>query len=104
MEVGESSSAVACLPLSDAELAAELLSVTFKSPVKVSWARATIAGPHWQRGREAEIEDDWSATARKMRLPAETYSKRAAVYLVGNAGGVHDVEVTLRITRNRNVS
>jgi len=105
VEVGESACAAAAyLPPPDTELVAELLSVTFKSPVKVSRARATIAGPHWERGQEAAIEDDWSATARKMRLPPEPYSTRAAVYLVRDAGAAHDVEVRLRISKSRNVS
>lgn len=104
MDLGEGVAVSACGVPPDVELAAELVSVTFKSPVSVSRARAEIIGPHWERGREAEIEDDWSATARKMRLPSEPYSTRAAAYLVGGAGDAHEVEVKVRITRNQNVS
>jgi hypothetical protein len=104
MQVGEpvvGPSAAALPP--DAELVAELVSVIFKSPVKVSRAKDTVAGPHWERGKESEVEDNWSATAKKMRLPVEPYSRRAAVYLVSSAEAGHDVEVKVRITRSQNI-
>jgi hypothetical protein len=104
MEVGESAAVAVCDTPPDAVLAAELVSVTFKSPVTVSRGRTQVAGPHWERGKELDIEDDWSATAKKMRLPLEPYSKRAAVYLVSGAGSSHEVEIKVRITKNHNVS
>ena len=87
----------------DTTLEAELLSVTFKSRVKVSRAKATISGPHWERGKEGKIEDDWRRRARKMRLPDGPYSKRAAVYLVRGATGGHEVEVKVKVNKSQNL-
>jgi hypothetical protein len=87
----------------DTMLEAELVSFTFKSRVKVSRANATITGPHWERGKESKIEDDWRRRAKKMQLPEGPYSKRAAVYLVKGATGGHEVEVKIKITKSQNL-
>jgi hypothetical protein len=105
VQVGEPAAAAASdKPAPEIELAAELISVTFKSAVKTSHARATVQEPHWESGSEAQIEDDWSQSAKRMRLPPGPYSKRAAVYLVKGAGGGHEVEVKVKVTKSRNVS
>jgi hypothetical protein len=104
MQIGEpQSGAGMCLP-PDHDLAAELISVTFKSPVKVSRDKKAIEGPHWERGKESALPDDFRATAVMWRLPAEPYAPRAAVYLVAGVAGRHDVEVKVRVTKNQNVS
>jgi hypothetical protein len=92
-------------PSTDTEFVAELISVTFKSGVKTSQAQAEVKTPHWETGKEAEITDDWKATAKTLGLAAEPYSRRAAVYLVkGAAGAVYDVEVKVKVTKSKNVS
>ncbi len=105
MQVGEPVSvAPPPAPPEDKDFAAELVSITFKSSIKTSHSKATVAGPHWEAGKEAEITDDWQAMAKKMGLPAEPYSKRAATYLVKGAGGSHDIEVKIKVTKSKNVS
>jgi hypothetical protein len=104
MQIGEPLSAGSTSLPPDQELAAELVSVTFKSPVKVSRAKRAIEGPHWERGKESELPDDFAVTAVLWRLPVEPYARRAAVYLVAGAGGRHDVEVKVRVTKNQNVN
>ena len=101
MQVGEPISIPppAAVP-TDAELGAALVSITFKSGVKTSRTNVTIEGPHWEEGRDAEIEDHWTERARVMRLPLEPYSKRVAVYLTGASA---EVQVQVRVTRSRNV-
>jgi hypothetical protein len=106
MQVGEpiSVAAVAASP-PEVEFAAELVSVRFKTPVKTSHTKAEIVGPHWEVGKEPEIDDDWGAQAKKMRLPVEVYySRRAAVYLVKRAGKTWEVEVKVKVTKSKNVS
>jgi hypothetical protein len=89
----------------DKEFAVELVSVTFKSGVKASHGQAEIVPPHWEVGKEKEIADDWKDMAQRLGLPAEPYSKRAAVYLIKNAaGGKYDVEVKVKVTKSVNVS
>jgi hypothetical protein len=107
MEIGELVSVAppAPPPPPDTEFAAELVSVTFKSGVKTSHAQAEVTPPHWEAGKEAAIEDDWTDMAKKLGLPAAPYSKRVAVYLVkGKAGASYDVEVKLKVTKSKNVS
>jgi len=105
MQIGEPVAVVpAATPPSDAELEAELVSITFKSKIKVSHGRATVEGPHWEKGEESVIEDLWTRLAGLFHLPVEPYSKRAAVYLIGGLGGPYDVDVRIRVTRSRNVS
>ena len=106
MQVGEPVSVVAvAAPPPEVEFAARLVSVRFKTPVKTSHGKAEIVGPHWEVGKETEIDDDWGAQARKMRLPVELYySRRAAVYLVKGAGGPWEVEVKVKVTKSKNVS
>jgi hypothetical protein len=100
----EISVAVATTVPPDKEFAAELVSVKFDSGVRVSHSKATVAGPHWQVGKEKEITDDWAATAKKLGLPAEPYSKRPAVYLIK---GARDAEfllsVTVKVTKAVNI-
>lgn len=89
----------------DVEFAAELVSVNFKGSLKTSHAKAEITGPHWEKGKEGEVVDDWKDMAKKLGLPPEPYSKRAAVFLVkGSAGGAYDVEVKVKVTKSKNVS
>jgi len=107
MEIGELVSVAppAPPPPPDTEFAAELVSVTFKSGVKTSHAQAEVTTPHWEAGKESEVEDDWKDMAKKLGLPPEPYSKRAAVYLVkGKAGAGCDVEVKVKVTKSKNVS
>jgi hypothetical protein len=105
MQVGEPVSvAPPSTPPDDVEFEAELVSVTFKSTLKTSHAKATINGPHWETGKEGEITDDWKDMAKKLRLPPEPYSKRAAVYLVKGAGGSYDIDVKVKVTKSKNVS
>ncbi len=105
MQVGEPVAVVpAATPPPDAELAAELVSITFKSGIKVSRGRTTVEGPHWEIGKEHAIEDVWNRIARLLHLPVDPYSKRPAVFLAGGLGGPYAVEVKLRITKSRNVS
>ncbi len=105
MQIGEP---VAVVPIAtpppDAELEAEIVSITFKSGIKVSQRRTPVEGPHWEKGRESAIEDLWTRLASRLHLPLELYSKRAAVYLAGGLDGVYDVEVKLKITKSENVS
>jgi hypothetical protein len=92
-------------PPPDQEFAAELVSVKFDSGVKVSHSKATVAGPHWEVGKEKEIADDWAATAKKLGLPAEPYSKRPAVYLIkGAPDAEHYLTVEVKVTKSVNVS
>ncbi len=92
-------------PPPDKEFEAEIVSVTFDSGIKVSHKKATIAGPHWEIGKEAEITDDWVAIALKARMPPEPYSKRAAVYLIkGAAGAKYDVKVKVNVKKSVNIS
>ena len=87
------------------DFAAELVSVTFKSGVKASHGQAEITAANWEAGKEGEVTDDWKATAQKLGLPEEPYSKRAAVFLIkGAAGAKYDVEVKVRVTKSENVS
>jgi hypothetical protein len=87
------------------DFAAELVSVTFKSGVKASHGQAEITGANWEAGKEGEVTDDWKATAQKLGLPEEPYSKRAAVFLIkGAAGAKYDVEVKVKVTKSENVS
>ena len=81
-----------------------MVSITFKSKIKVSRARVTVEGPHWEKGKERALEDVWSSLARLLHLPVEPYSKRPAVYLAGGLGGPYEVEVKLTITKSKNVS
>ena len=105
MQIGEPVAVVpAATPPPDAELEAELVSITFKSGIKVSECRVEVEGPHWESGKESVVEDLWSRLAGLLHLPVEPYSKRAAVYLIGGFGGSYDVEVKIRITRSKNVS
>jgi hypothetical protein len=104
MQVGEPLTATLTSLPPDKELAAELVSVTFKSPIAVSRGKATIEGPHWQRGSDTEAADEWSGTAAKFRLQKEPYAKRAAAYVVAGGGSDHRVEVKVRVTRNQNIS
>ena len=105
MQIGEPVAVVpAATPPPDAELEAELVSITFKSGIKVSECRMEVEGPHWESGKESLVEDLWSRLAGLLHLPVEPYSKRAAVYLIGGLGGSYDVEVKIRITRLKNVS
>jgi len=105
MEIGEPICvAPPTAPPDDVELAAELVSVNFISSLKTSHAKATIKGPHWQAGQDRKITDDWKKMAKKLGLPAEPYSKRAAVYRVNSAGGKYDVEIKVKITKSKNVT
>jgi len=63
--------------------------VTFKSNIKVSYAKATVPTPHWKLGVDVKDGDG---------------SKRPAVYLLENKGGSHDLSVKVKITENKNVS
>jgi hypothetical protein len=104
-EVGESVSVAPPSSSPDTEFTAELVSVTFKSTIDISHAKATVAAPHWEKGKEADVEDDWKDMASKLGVPAEPYSKKPAVYLVkGAAGAVYDVEVKINVTKSKNVS
>jgi hypothetical protein len=94
-------------PPPEKEFEAELVSVTFDSGIPVTHGdgKTKITPPHWEAGKEGEITDDWSATALKARLPAEPYSKRAAVYLIkGAAGAKYDVKVKVKVTKSKNIS
>ena len=105
MQIGEPVAVVpVATPPPDAELEGEIVSITFKSGIKVSHRRALVEGPHWEKGRESAIEDLWTRLASRLHLPVEAYSKRAAVYLAAGLDGVHDVEVKVRITKSKNVS
>lgn len=87
------------------ELKAELVSVSFKSGLRVTCRGTTIAPPHWEVGKEGEITDDWKEMAETLCLPSEPYSKRAAVFLIkGAAGATYDVDVKVRVTKSKNVS
>ncbi len=89
----------------DQEFAAELVSVKFDSGVKVSHSKATVNGPHWEVGKDKEITDDWAATAKKLGLPAEPYSKRPAVYLIkGAPDAEYYLTVEVKVTKSVNVS
>jgi len=105
MQIGEP---VAVVPIAtpppDAELEAEIVAITFKSKIKVSHWRATVEGPHWEKGKESAIEDFWTRLAALFHLPIEPHSKRAAVYLIAGLGGPYDVDVKIRITKSKNVS
>jgi hypothetical protein len=104
VQVGEP---VAVVPVAepppDSEFAGEVLSVTFKSGIKVSYLRKPIAGPHWEKGSEGAIVDLWSRLAKVLNLPLVPYSKRAVVYLAAGLDGSYDVEVKLKITKSKNV-
>lgn len=104
MQVGEPVSLAPSTTPPDTEFAAELVSVTFKSGVKTSHLKAEVKVPHWEAGKEAEIEDDWKDMAKKLGVPPEPYSKRAAVFLIKSAGGAYDVEVKVKVTKSKNVS
>lgn len=105
MQIGEPVAVVpVATPPPDATLEGEILAITFNSKIKVSHRRATVEGPHWQKGKESAVEDLWSRLAALFHLPNEPYSKRAAVYLIAGLGGPYDVEVKVRITTSRNVT
>ena len=106
MQIGEPICvAPVAAPPADVEFAAQLVSVRFKTPVKTSHTKAEIVGPHWELGKQDEIEDDWGEQAKRMRLPFELYySRRAAVYLVKGAGKSWEVEVKVKVTKSKNVS
>jgi hypothetical protein len=71
----------------------------------VSRAQAAVSGPHWELGKEAELEDDWKADASAMKLPEGPYSRRPAVYLVkGAGGGEREIQVKVEVTRSKNVA
>jgi len=105
MQIGEPVAVVpVATPPPDAELQAEIGAITFKSGIKVSRARVTVEGPHWEKGKERALEDIWTRIARLLHLPVEPYSKRPSVYLAGGLGGPYGVQVKLKITKSRNVS
>ncbi len=81
-----------------------MLSITFKSGIKVSYLRRVVEGPHWEKGKDGAIDDLWSRLAKVLNLALVPYSKRAAVYLVADSVGPYDVEVKLKITKSKNVS
>jgi len=105
VQVGEPVAVLpAVAPPPDSEFAAELLSITFKSGIKVSHLRKPIEGPHWEKGEESALVDLWSRLGKLLNLPLVPYSKRPAVYLVTGLGGPYDVQVRLKITKSKNVS
>jgi hypothetical protein len=106
VQVGEPVSVAPPMPpLDEVRFAAELVSVSFKSSLKTSYAQAAISSPHWEAGKDSEVRDDWKDMAKKVGVAAAQFSKRAAVYLVkGGTGGVYDVEVKVKVTQSENVS
>lgn len=87
------------------EFEAELVSITFDSGIPVTHGKAAVKTPHWEAGKEGEITDDWKAMAAKLGLPAEPYSKRAAVYLINGASGAkYEVKVKVKVTKSKNIS
>jgi hypothetical protein len=84
----------------EVEFEAELVSITFKSAVDVSYQQVKVQPPHWEKAHAADLVDPWDL-AERMKVPAVEYSKRPAAYLIE---GAHQVEVTIKVTRSRNVS
>ncbi|MBL9100797.1 MAG: hypothetical protein JNL82_07560 [Myxococcales bacterium] len=78
-----------------------VVEVTFKSRIAAVRSKATIAGPHWKYGED--VLDKWDL-AEPLKLPRGPYSKRAAVYLVKDAGGAREVEVKVEVKKCENVS
>jgi len=88
----------------DVEFEAEIVEITFKTSIKTALLNTTINPPHWEKAKEAEIVDDWAATAKKLKVIESPYSKRAATYLVRSKGGPWEVEVKVKVKKSKNVS
>src|SRR5580658_10104887 len=100
MEVGEPVCVATPSDPPDVEFEATLKSVTFNGNATVAWNNAAVAPPHWEAGKEADIEDEW-AWAERVHLPKRGFSKKAALYY---GPPDYTLDVKVEVTKSVNVS
>ena len=85
------------------EFEAEVIELSFQSPVKVSWNNGTVTSPHYEKSLSGTLVDTVRTT--QFGFSGDTYSTRPAAYVVKGAPGSKDtVQLKVHVTKSKCVS